>query len=133
MKDLFALADENHDGQISREELTSIFEQLGSDIDLDALLAECDVNKDGKLDYNEFIDFIWNVDNPIKDPKQPTTWAEVDKSTRLGALGAILEGEDKPKPKCGRCRRFDAKYDCSICGKRICTNCCMGDECVDCG
>ena len=35
------------------------------------LVSHADVNDDGKLDINEFIDFIFALDKPLAEPSQP--------------------------------------------------------------
>eukprot|EP00746_Dinoflagellata_sp_MGD_P165001 gnl/MRDRNA2_/MRDRNA2_94024_c0_seq1.p1 gnl/MRDRNA2_/MRDRNA2_94024_c0~~gnl/MRDRNA2_/MRDRNA2_94024_c0_seq1.p1 ORF type:complete len:203 (-),score=47.89 gnl/MRDRNA2_/MRDRNA2_94024_c0_seq1:310-918(-) len=63
IKRAFALADANKDGLLSVEELKAIFKLLpGSDTwtdqDFDFLFKVVDVNNDGKLSYDEFVDWV---------------------------------------------------------------------------
>ena len=71
-RNAFSAFDANHDGFITREELKHVLQQMGTnarntvfDVNLvlgsvcedevDALLAEADVNKDDKIDIDEFV------------------------------------------------------------------------------
>jgi len=58
IKETFRGADENKDGFISRNELQSVFSLLGCDLDLQCLMDAADKNADGRLCYEEFIDFV---------------------------------------------------------------------------
>lgn len=60
IKDIFSSADANQDGRLSRYELEKTFRAIGcwTDVELDRLFQEADVNNDGVLDYREFVDWI---------------------------------------------------------------------------
>ena len=56
IKTHFDLIDTNHDGHISPEEAKVAMTKMGFKASqIDALVASCDVNKDGKLQYDEFV------------------------------------------------------------------------------
>mmetsp|Transcript_125299 Transcript_125299/g.250116 ORF Transcript_125299/g.250116 Transcript_125299/m.250116 type:complete len:500 (-) Transcript_125299:266-1765(-) len=61
IKDNFAKSDRNGDGLISKEELSKTFKRLGewSDEEFNLLFSSADVNSDGKLSFNEFIDWVF--------------------------------------------------------------------------
>ncbi|KAJ3380852.1 calmodulin-like 3 [Entophlyctis sp. JEL0112] len=57
MKEAFRIFDKNHDGFITHDELKVTMAAQGdvlSDEDIDELIKECDVDGDGKLNYEEF-------------------------------------------------------------------------------
>ena len=45
----------NKDGFLSKEELKTLLESLGNEVDVNSFLNAVDVNNDGMLDFNEFI------------------------------------------------------------------------------
>ncbi len=45
----------NKDGVLSKDELKSLLETLGNEIDVNSFLNAVDINNDGKLDFNEFM------------------------------------------------------------------------------
>ncbi len=54
----FKIFDKNNDGFISAQELRDVLTTFGeklSEEDADIFIKEADVNKDGKLNYNEFV------------------------------------------------------------------------------
>eukprot|EP00095_Tigriopus_kingsejongensis_P011140 maker-scaffold534_size144770-snap-gene-0.32 protein:Tk11140 transcript:maker-scaffold534_size144770-snap-gene-0.32-mRNA-1 annotation:"calmodulin isoform x2" len=58
MKAAFEVFDKNKDNKISRKELKSAMRKMGeptSDADIDAMIKEADLDKDGMVDYYEFI------------------------------------------------------------------------------
>lgn len=60
LKATFKRWDTDGSGAITKDELFAIFKALDPsfmDIELDEMMAEADVNKDGKIDVNEFIDW----------------------------------------------------------------------------
>merc|ERR1712138_322873 len=66
VKAVFASFDDNGDGVISREELNRVLSLLGADAAfIDFIFSEMDVNKDGKVSYDEFCD--WAFGSAKKD------------------------------------------------------------------
>jgi len=59
----FARIDENGDGMIDREDLAKILQNLGSrtwsDAEIATLFRAADVNQDGRLDFMEFVNMIF--------------------------------------------------------------------------
>ncbi len=58
LKARFDALDSNQDGTLSREELRGLFDGLSegvSEAQLDQLLQSVDLNGDGKVDFNEFL------------------------------------------------------------------------------
>jgi len=63
IKSLFAQYDQDGNGSISKEELTAVFTTLKPDMDLgeiDQILGTADCNKDGVVDYKEFVDWLYH-------------------------------------------------------------------------
>eukprot|EP00746_Dinoflagellata_sp_MGD_P087065 gnl/MRDRNA2_/MRDRNA2_34550_c0_seq2.p2 gnl/MRDRNA2_/MRDRNA2_34550_c0~~gnl/MRDRNA2_/MRDRNA2_34550_c0_seq2.p2 ORF type:complete len:109 (+),score=43.59 gnl/MRDRNA2_/MRDRNA2_34550_c0_seq2:96-422(+) len=60
IQEMFANADKNKDGMISREELEAVMKQLGEwePDDFDRLFKEADANEDGSLQYGEFVKWV---------------------------------------------------------------------------
>lgn len=60
--DTFKKFDQNGDGLISRDELTMVFKSLSGNKfdkkDVDALMSAADLNKDGKIQYKEFVTWV---------------------------------------------------------------------------
>lgn len=63
VKRQFELVDDNKDGVISRAELAKTLKQLDklvwTDPNVDALIAALDTNRDGKIQYKEFLDYVF--------------------------------------------------------------------------
>ncbi|KAM4828520.1 calmodulin-alpha-like [Thomomys bottae] len=58
LRSVFSAFDENGDGHISVEELKQAMAQLGEELsqeDLDAMIREADLDKDGQVNYEEFV------------------------------------------------------------------------------
>ncbi|CAO2595090.1 Calmodulin-like protein 5 [Lemmus lemmus] len=58
MRAVFSVFDKDGDGHITVDELKQAMTQLGEEIsqeELDGMIREADVDKDGKVDYNEFV------------------------------------------------------------------------------
>merc|ERR1711997_872820 len=56
------MGDKNQDGYITKEELTAVFAELDSSVgekELDQILAVADLNKDGHIDYKEFVGWLF--------------------------------------------------------------------------
>ncbi|XP_008835071.1 calmodulin-like protein 5 [Nannospalax galili] len=58
LRAVFSVFDQNGDGHISVDELKQAMTQLGEKLsqeELDAMIREADVDKDGKVNYEEFV------------------------------------------------------------------------------
>mmetsp|Transcript_133685 Transcript_133685/g.260313 ORF Transcript_133685/g.260313 Transcript_133685/m.260313 type:complete len:691 (-) Transcript_133685:205-2277(-) len=64
IKAAFKNADLNGDGYISKDELHSVFNSIGqwTDEEFDELYAAADTSQDGKLSYDEFLDWVLSQD-----------------------------------------------------------------------
>jgi calcium-dependent protein kinase len=51
----FALCDSNHDGRLSPEEIKQGFLKIGMTANVAEIMAECDADKSGSIDYTEFL------------------------------------------------------------------------------
>ena len=61
LKEAFKIFDKNRNGYIEAKELKSVTTHLGQMLSEEEFMefwAEADVNNDGKLDYNEFINMM---------------------------------------------------------------------------
>jgi Ca2+-binding EF-hand superfamily protein len=56
---IFKGLDADHSGKISKAEIKKIYEEAGikslNNADLDQIVESCDKNKDGEIDYGEFL------------------------------------------------------------------------------
>ena len=56
---MFDEFDKDKNGSVSVDEARPILRKLGlSDVDIEALIRKHDTNKDGELQYNEFVSFL---------------------------------------------------------------------------
>lgn len=63
IKEQFKAADFNEDGTLSIDELTVVFENLPGNVDAEAvkaLIEAMDVNKDGQVNFSEFVDWVFS-------------------------------------------------------------------------
>ena len=58
LKEAFSMLDKNNDGKISKEDIKGILRLESKDQIITDLMAKADTNKDGEIDYNEFLDFM---------------------------------------------------------------------------
>ena len=61
IRKMFKAYDKNRDGFIDRSELREVFKairQSKTTVDVDKIIALVDVDKNGKLDYEEFLAFF---------------------------------------------------------------------------
>mmetsp|Transcript_73088 Transcript_73088/g.174150 ORF Transcript_73088/g.174150 Transcript_73088/m.174150 type:complete len:748 (+) Transcript_73088:139-2382(+) len=64
VRNKFKQWDKNGDGVISQEELTEVMKSLGglfSEEEMEALFAFIDKDKNGKVDYNEFVTWVFGI------------------------------------------------------------------------
>lgn len=69
----FETWDENGDGEISKDELCSVLQELNPNIteeQVDQMLEVADANKDGTVDYEEFIAWLYNKDVGEEEEEQ---------------------------------------------------------------
>ena len=60
----FKVFDKNNDGFIAMEEMKQVMDNLGqhlTDQELEETIRECDMNGDGKVDYNEFVKMMHSL------------------------------------------------------------------------
>lgn len=60
IKAMFEKYDRNHDGLISRDELTDVLTAIGCGEDVDAMFQKIDLNHDGKIEYSEFLAWLYD-------------------------------------------------------------------------
>jgi len=87
LKATFARWDTDGSGSITGDELFAIFKALDPTFmqaELDEMMAEADVNKDGKIDINEFID--WCTNTGAEDMFVGELWVEKWKRCKAEAL-----------------------------------------------
>ena len=58
LKGAFSMLDKNNDGKISKEEIKGILRLESKDQIITDLMAKVDTNKDGEIDYKDFLDFM---------------------------------------------------------------------------
>ena len=58
LKQAFEMLDRNHSGKIEKEEIKGILKLQSNDEIITELIEKVDANKDGEIDYNEFLDFM---------------------------------------------------------------------------
>lgn len=72
IKHLFRITDIDNDGFLSRAELHELFKTLGlHDKTLDQTFDHCDASHDGKLSFDEFVDWLFVTGAPLSDPSEP--------------------------------------------------------------
>ncbi|XP_061172568.1 uncharacterized protein LOC133181934 isoform X2 [Saccostrea echinata] len=62
LKKAFRVLDINGDGFISKEELREVLTKMGetlTDQEVDEMMEKADKNKDGKIDYDEYVDVMY--------------------------------------------------------------------------
>jgi len=86
---VFEQSDTNKDGSISADELKALFTALGMKGETaDATFANVDKNNDGKLDFEEFLDWVFTEKVSLladgeKATTKPSAQAELDKAKEI--------------------------------------------------
>mmetsp|Transcript_65916 Transcript_65916/g.141065 ORF Transcript_65916/g.141065 Transcript_65916/m.141065 type:complete len:305 (-) Transcript_65916:84-998(-) len=95
IKTIFQRYDTDGNGTISKEELQQVIQKLGkfSGGDIDAIFAQMDTNKDGMVQYQEFVDWVFNEQtlsnsNANADKIQAAIRACVD---GVGSIGTLMD------------------------------------------
>jgi len=76
IKKLFENMDTNGDGTISKEEMISLFSELNdyTESEYDSMFNSADADKDGSVNYKEFIDWVFSEGKPTgQDSSEPTS------------------------------------------------------------
>merc|ERR1719160_186633 len=82
IKASFKEFDADKSATISREKLTSVLKALDpsfTDEELDLLFEHADKNKDGVIQYDEFLDFLMFMDVPEAEGQKPVSQEEISK------------------------------------------------------
>ncbi|CAG9329859.1 unnamed protein product [Blepharisma stoltei] len=76
----FIAIDENGDGKLSAEELKQGFEKasIGKDINVEEILANCDTDYNGYIDYNEFLTATLDWHKALSDDRLQATFNAID-------------------------------------------------------
>lgn len=105
MVQAFRVFDKNGDGRITKQELTKALESLGvgsggssSEEEIANLLGRLDINGDGEIEYNEFLEIMVSRDH---DAELRKTFSVFDKN----GDGFITSSEVSPPSSCRHHRR----------------------------
>lgn len=106
LEKLFKTLDLNGDGKLSKEELNVAFSifQGNDSIDIDRIIQRCDSNKNGYIDFTEFLTASINWEQALSDERLDALFKELDKDNDgtitikeikifLGGSGYIEEQE----------------------------------------
>lgn len=88
LKATFKRWDTDGSGAITKDELFAIFRALDPtfmEVELEEMMAEADVNKDGQIDINEFIDWCTSDESELSIP-QGEIWEEKMKLVKEEAM-----------------------------------------------
>ena len=84
---LLQIFDKNNDGFITSQELREVMHHMGNpvtSVEIEAIINEADLDKDGKIDYTEFFLMVNK---------------ETSSSYAASALASAMEGIDAPRLK----------------------------------
>jgi len=99
IKEIFRTYDENGDGSISCAELQAIFKALGAlrDIDVNQIFAHIDKKRDGKIQFEDFVD--WMVAADDQDARAPPALGcSTEKAAPKPSLGAQPKAQPQAQP-----------------------------------
>jgi len=100
IKRTFRAVDSNGDGLISMEELKVVFQNLGdwSDDDFDTLMSAADQDADGKLKFDEFVDWIMDsgVDSDSLNMAPAYAQALAESAAETAEAARAQEESEKP-------------------------------------
>ncbi|KAH8902980.1 EF-hand [Coniochaeta sp. PMI_546] len=91
-RQVFDLFDKDHTGDITAEELGEVMKGLGlnpSDSELHDLIAEADVNKDGSIDFNEFLNMMARTVKEVDNEEELKNAFKVFDKDGSGTISAI--------------------------------------------
>ncbi|KAB5511660.1 hypothetical protein GE09DRAFT_1047467 [Coniochaeta sp. 2T2.1] len=91
-RQVFDLFDKDHTGDITAEELGEVMRGLGlnpSDSELHDLIAEADVNKDGSIDFNEFLNMMARTVKEVDNEEELKNAFKVFDKDGSGTISAI--------------------------------------------
>ena len=60
MEEAFRIYDRTGSGQLSRDDIEYVMKKVGARIDVQALMDDCDKNRDGFIQFDEFVDLMKN-------------------------------------------------------------------------
>eukprot|EP00930_Biecheleria_cincta_P101594 TRINITY_DN9323_c0_g1_i1.p1 TRINITY_DN9323_c0_g1~~TRINITY_DN9323_c0_g1_i1.p1 ORF type:complete len:496 (-),score=118.78 TRINITY_DN9323_c0_g1_i1:138-1625(-) len=97
LKEAFRRLDKDGDGSISPEELEVILRELGdwTDDEFEQLFGECDVDGNGKLNVEEFIDFIMAISDNDAEVANEVVLDALDDYDSGGDYGEGGESEEE--------------------------------------
>ena len=58
LKEAFSLFDADKSGKISRDEIEKVLKLSGNSKEVNAIMAKHDTNKDGEIDFKEFLEMM---------------------------------------------------------------------------
>ena len=96
----FIEMDENKDGRLSREEISKGFSCLGLSgaVNIDEIMAVCDTDKSGYIDYSEFVTATLNWQKTLKEKQVEEAFKAFDEdhsgTIDLREMKAMFHGEE---------------------------------------
>jgi len=84
VRDVFKSFDTSNTGVISKDELSEVLTRLMPGVtatQIDEMFRAADLNRDGSIDYDEFVNWIWNSGGGVPEawgwPKEPFEYGEL--------------------------------------------------------
>ncbi|XP_052805683.1 calmodulin-A-like isoform X2 [Mya arenaria] len=96
LKQAFTVFDKSGCGYICASDIRAILQCLGEDLteeEIDEMIAEVDIDGDGRIDYDEFIACVCSENNEKEDDKPETPRAET--KAKPAELGGASVGDRK--------------------------------------